>query len=63
MKIIAVDNFNRESVADVLVAERLTEYYAQFIADACNNHPASGDRYYKAVPDDHVLWRGMAELV
>ncbi len=64
MKLIAVDNYARENVADQLVAENITDFYANFLAESANrNTTKDSDRYFKAVPDNHVLWRGMAELV
>lgn len=36
MKIVCIDNFNREHVSDVLVAENVPEHYANRIVDALN---------------------------
>ena len=64
MKLIAVDNFGRESVADRLIAENLSDYWAPFLAESANRNTAErSDIYFRAVPDDHVLWRGMEDLV
>ena len=64
MKIIAVDNFDRESVADKLIAENVSEYWGKRIVDALNEKLHEDSLYYfKLVPDDYVLWRGMEELV
>lgn len=66
MKIIAADNFARESVADTLLAENVSEHHAKMIADALNekfcNHDQA-DRYFKAVADDYKLSRGMEDLI
>lgn len=59
MKIIAVDNFDRETHDDALVCENVNTYYAKLIAD-CLNIKLSGensDTYFKAVEDDHVLYK------
>ncbi|WP_064199127.1 hypothetical protein [Brevibacillus brevis] len=64
MKIIAVDNFAREYIADTLIAENVNEYMGKRIVDALNDkqHENSQD-FFKLVSDDYVLWRGMEELV
>ena len=64
MKIVAVDNYNRDSVEHLLVAENVPEQYAQQIADLLNDHYViRGDRFCRVYPDDYKLWRGMEELV
>lgn len=65
MKVVAIDNFNRESVADILVAEGLSEQDAQRLATE-KNEQFSGPyapRHYVVTPDDYKLWRGMEELI
>lgn len=65
MKIIAIDNFARESVADILIAENVNPNYVEdivkFLQNEFGGHYAP--RYFTAVEDDHVLWRGMEDLV
>lgn len=67
MKIIAVDNFDRYGIADVLVAENIRlKHYAEAMCKALNDKFCNSDdaiRYYKVVDDEHKLWRGMAELI
>lgn len=65
MKIIAKDNFARETVADTLIAESVPSYYADEIAEFLQKRYGGeqASRYYEAVGDDYVLWRGMEELV
>lgn len=65
MKIIATDNFNRETVADVLVAENVSAHYAEKIARYLQETHGglSASRYYTAVEDDYALWRGMEEFM
>lgn len=64
MKIIKVDNFGRESVADQLIAENVNEYWGNDIVDMLNSkqHEESSN-YFRCVDDNYVLWRGMEELV
>lgn len=60
MKIIAVDNYKRKNVADVLVAENVHPHYGEFIVESLMlNHSL----FFKLVDDDYKLWRGMDELV
>ena len=59
MKIIKVDNFNRESVSDDLIAKELTRHYAELIVNFLNER-FSGHRssiFYKAVDDAHKLYQ------
>lgn len=61
MKIICVDNFDRERPGlsdDVLIAESVSEHYAETIVAALNEKfsPTPNDDYFfKAVPDNHTL--------
>ena len=58
MKIIRIDNFDRESVSDVLVAKGLTKYYAELIVKLLNDK-SSGDyapNFYRAVEDTYKLY-------
>jgi hypothetical protein len=62
MKIICVDSYGRESIADVLVAMNVSEYWGDRISCSLNDH-APLNEYFRCVEDDHVLWRGMEEFV
>lgn len=62
MKIIAVDSYARENVADILVCENVNEYYAKLIVQLLN-YDKENSRWFVAVEDDHKLWRGMEEFV
>jgi hypothetical protein len=64
-KIIAVDNFNRETVADYLVADNIfNEEVGKIVERALQKTVKKNDpRWYKLVPGDHRLSRGMADLV
>ena len=59
MKVIAIDNFDRESPSypDILISENLTEDEANFQADAMNKGKASASYFYRAVEDDYKLWK------
>jgi len=64
MKIIAVDNFGRESIADKLIAENVSEYWGKFIVDLMNDKQHDDSlNFFRLVNDDYKLWRGMEELV
>ena len=58
MKIIMVDNFNRENVSDTLIAENVSEYFGKKIVKYLNN-TFSGDTspdYFKLVTNDYKLF-------
>jgi hypothetical protein len=63
MKVISVDNYARESIADALVAEGLTKDAATLMADELNVDAEQFGRWYMAVADDYRLWRGMEDLI
>ena len=58
MKIVSVDNFDREipgaTSDDKLVAENLSGYYASVIVEMLNKK-FSSDRYYRVAEDDYKL--------
>ncbi|RXZ78039.1 hypothetical protein EBB07_28700 [Paenibacillaceae bacterium] len=65
MKIIKTDNYDRDSVADILIAENINTYYGEKMVDLLNDKfsgEGSSD-FYKLVEDNYKLWRGMEELV
>ncbi len=61
MKIISVDNFDREQIGtsdDKLIAENVDTYYIDTIVAALNGVYCAtehADRFFKAVPDNYVL--------
>lgn len=65
MKIIGTDNLARESVADILVAENVREFYAAAMVEGLNKRFCQGDDgiFFKLVPDDYRLSRGMEDLI
>jgi hypothetical protein len=60
MKIRGVDNFNRESVNDILVAENIPNHeYGVCMVDALNEMFCSSEhatRYFELVEDDYKLY-------
>lgn len=59
MKIIAVDNFNRETHDDKLICENVNTYYAKIIVEFLNNKISGdySDEYFKVVEDDYTLYK------
>lgn len=58
-----MDNYDRETVADKLVEENLTDEVAIIKVKEYNENNKHSDWFAKAVSDDYKLWGGMAELV
>jgi hypothetical protein len=58
MKIICVDNFDRENVSDQLVAENVPKHYAEFLVEKLNDKfsGSSSSSFFRVVPDDHILF-------
>ena len=54
MKIIAKDNYDRETISDYLVAENLNDYYGKMITNLLNR--TASDTFYEAVEDDYKLY-------
>jgi hypothetical protein len=70
MMIIAVDNLNREEIADDLLVAGLPDNdqvraKAQEFCDWLNQYTCDdyGGRFHRIVPNDYRLSRGMADLV
>jgi hypothetical protein len=65
MKLIGSDNHARETVSDVLVAEKVVrEGIAQAMCDRMNARLGDGPgTFYRLVADDYRLSRGMEDLV
>lgn len=64
MKIVLIDNFGRESIADTLVAENVSSYWGNRIVKLLNDSPnRHSDEHFNVVDNDYILWRGMEELV
>jgi hypothetical protein len=58
MKIIRVDNFNRDHISDTLVATGVSNYYAEVITEMLNRILGGihSSAFYRAVEDDHKLY-------
>ena len=59
MKIIQVDNFDRENVSDRLICENVSEFMGKTIV-ALLNGKMSGDTspvYFRLVEDNHKLYK------
>lgn len=59
MKIVGIDNFNRETVNDCLAAQNVPPLYAEVVAEALNAK-FSGDHspiYFVVRPDQYELYR------
>ena len=62
-RIVGVDNYARETVADTLVIGFLKKDKAEKIATILNEGEENSDRYYRAVPPDYRMCRGMDDLI
>ncbi|OAM78194.1 hypothetical protein [Devosia elaeis] len=64
-KIIGKDNWDRETVADVLVADNIrSERDGKKMVDALNEGANDHTpRWHVLVPASHKLWRGMEEFI
>lgn len=59
MKIVKVDNFDRDTYDDVLICDNINEYYGKIVVEALNNK-LSGDRsdaYFRLVEDEYKLYK------
>jgi len=60
MKVIRVDNFNREGpeADEQLMVQGLTEPQAKEVCEILRRGRSDhGADWYKVVPEDHVLWK------
>lgn len=62
-KLILVDNYNRETVADILIEENINEEYAKIKAKEYNDTHQCGDWFARAVSNNYKLWGGISELI
>jgi len=55
VKIIKVDNFNREYISEQLIAENVSDYYAGIIAEDLNKRFSgnSSPDYFRAFNDNY----------
>ena len=61
MKVIGTDNYNRDYVADILVAKNVTKEEGERIVDERNAR--GGSYWHILVEDNYRLSRGMADCV
>lgn len=59
MKIICVDNFDRDTVSDFLVAENIGEYYGKLITEFLNEKLGGehSPHFYRLESDDYKLYK------
>lgn len=58
MKIVKVDNYDREIYDDVLIAENVHKGYGELIIKLLNDNPRRYDcDYFKLVKDDYQLFK------
>lgn len=58
MKVIAVDNYNRENISDFLYLDGLSEDTAKEVANRLNAKAGQdAERFYKAVTEDYQLYK------
>jgi len=59
MKIIKKDNFDRESVSDVLIAENVDVQWADMIVEALNNKLSGmyAEAFFAVKPDNYELYK------
>ena len=58
MKIICVDNFQRDTKNDSLVAENINVHYGEYIVRLLNEHEGEhSPNFYKLVEDDYKLYK------
>jgi hypothetical protein len=64
MKIVQTDNYDRETVAEELVAENIkSEEYAGIMLNALQTHRRNPAVWFKLAKDDYRLYRGMEDLI
>ena len=57
MKIVQVDNFDRDTVSDILMAEKVSKNNAEMIVKALNEKYSGNDSplFFRAESDDYKL--------
>lgn len=64
MKIVRVDNLNRDYVEEILVCENVHEGYGQQIVDWLNSDDERCYQdWFELKADDYKLWRGREEFI
>ena len=55
MKIIGKDNYDNETVSEILICLNISEYYGKIIVDFLNNLPQE-QWFYALMKDDYQLY-------
>lgn len=63
MKVVGIDNYARDAVADILIAENLSQEEAEAKAEEYNKRGTMAQYYAVVKPDDYVIWNGMGEYI
>jgi hypothetical protein len=64
MKVVGIDSYARDTIADTLVEENLDEQAAITLVERMNSEAGENpSRWYVMVEDDYRLSRGMEDLV
>ncbi len=65
MKIIMTDNFCRDSVADILIAENIVRSDAEVQAETLNiKYSGETSQYsFVVVPDNYILGKGLEDIL
>lgn len=64
MKIVLVDNFNRDEIADYLVCENIDGHYGELVVNFLNGREHDDSpNYFMLKEDDYVLSRGILDLI
>lgn len=62
LKIICVDNYDRELYSDRLICENINPYYAEMIVNYLNDKAGEDSQdYYKAVDSNYKLFEAIYE--
>lgn len=56
LKVIAVSNYDDETMNDSLICDNVNEYYGKIIVDRLNSMYPEGRMFYKLVPQDTKLY-------
>lgn len=62
-KVLWTDGYNRESIADHVLAENLGHYEALAICERLRSESKYEGDWWKVVHQGAPVWRGMAEFV
>lgn len=63
MKVIWCDGYARETVADRLIVDGLTQFEAETYCKYLRDHAPDESNWYRVEPDNYRLWGGMSEFV